>query len=64
MDHDRDLSGLFGTVTEIALCGPCSDRLGEEIVGTHRALRRFDEGARFLEEFGRAEEDVSLRGFR
>ncbi len=42
---------------EIALCGPCADRLGEEIVGAYRALQRFDEGARFLEEFGWAEED-------
>ena len=47
--------GLVGM--EIALCGPCADKLGEEIVGTYRALQRFDEGARFLEEFGRAAED-------
>jgi hypothetical protein len=43
---------------EIALCSACADRLGREIVGTYRALQRFDEGARFLEEFGRAAEDA------
>ena len=47
--------GLVGM--EIALCKPCADRLGEEIVGTYQALQRFDEGARFLEKFGWAEED-------
>ena len=45
---------------EIALCHQCADRLGEEIVGTYRALQRFDEGARFLEEFGRYDEAFAL----
>jgi hypothetical protein len=51
-------AGLVGM--EVALCSACADRLGEEIVGTYRALQRFDEGARFLEEFGRYEEAFEL----
>ena len=50
--------GLVGM--EIALCHQCADRLGEEIVGTYRALQRFDEGARFLEEFGKMDEAFAL----
>ena len=33
------------------------DRLCEEILANYRAMERFEEGARFLEEFGWAEED-------
>ncbi len=30
----------------------------EQILGNYKAMERFDEGARFLEEFGRVEEDA------
>ena len=51
-------SGLVGM--EIALCSSCGEKLGEQIVETYRALRRFDEGARFLEEFGKMDEAFEL----
>jgi hypothetical protein len=34
--------------------------LGEEIVETYKALERFSEGARFLEEFGRYDDAFEL----
>ena len=48
-------NGLMGQ--DIALCSRCHEVLSEQIVGNYRAMERFDEGARLLEEFGRAEED-------
>jgi hypothetical protein len=50
--------GLVGT--EIALCPSCGDVLGEQIVATYKALERFDEGARFLEAFGKTDEAFEL----
>ena len=50
--------GLVGT--EVALCAKCGEVLGEQIVATYRALERFDEGARFLEAFGKIEEVYDL----
>jgi len=47
--------GLIGQ--DVALCSKCHETLGEQIVATYKALERFSEGARFLEEFGWAEED-------
>ena len=41
----------------VALCSKCHEELGEQIVATYKALERFSEGARFLEEFGWAAED-------
>ncbi len=46
--------GLVGYV--IALCKGCHEQLGEQILESYRALEKFDEGARFLEDFGRADE--------
>ncbi len=48
----------------IALCKKCHGELSEQIVSNYKAMEQFAEGARFLEEFGRAEEDASPRGFR
>ena len=42
---------------EIALCKGCHKTLSEQIVGNYKAMEKFAEGARFLEEFGWAEED-------
>ncbi len=41
---------------EVALCKGCHEELGEQILESYRALEKFDEGARFLEDFGRADE--------
>ncbi len=41
----------------IALCKKCHVELSEQIVGNYKAMEKFAEGARFLEEFGWAEED-------
>ncbi len=41
----------------IALCKKCHGELSEQIVSNYKAMEQFAEGARFLEEFGRAEED-------
>ena len=43
---------------EVALCKRCHGELSEQIVGAYRAMEKFAEGARFLEEFGWAEEDL------
>ncbi len=48
--------GLVGL--EVAFCKGCHEKLGEQILANYKAMERFDEGARFLEEFGRAEEDA------
>ena len=46
--------GLIGQ--EIALCTKCHEELIEQILENYKALERFNEGARFLEDFGRYEE--------
>jgi hypothetical protein len=40
----------------IALCRECHEELSEQILTNYKALGKFDEGARFRGEFGRAEE--------
>jgi hypothetical protein len=40
----------------IALCRECHGELSEQILSNYKALGKFDEGARFPGEFGRAEE--------
>jgi len=50
--------GLIGQ--DVALCSKCHEELGEQIVATYKALERFSEGARFLEEFGRVDEAFAL----
>jgi len=50
--------GLVGQ--DVALCTKCHETLGEQIVATYKALERFSEGARFLEEFGKVEEAFEL----
>jgi hypothetical protein len=40
----------------VALCRECHEELSEQILGNYKALGKFDEGARFPGEFGRAEE--------
>ena len=49
---------------EIALCKKCHGELSEQIVANYKAMEKFAEGARFLEEFGWTEEDASPRGSR
>ena len=46
--EERGLVGL-----EVAFCQSCRDDLLEQILGNYRALQRFDEGARFLDDLGR-----------
>ena len=46
--------GLVGY--EIALCTKCHEEIVEQILSNYKALERFNEGARFLEDFGRYEE--------
>ena len=45
---------------EIALCKKCHGELSEQIVGNYKAMEKFAEGARFLEEFGRIDEAYEL----
>ena len=42
---------------QIALCKKCHGELSDQIVSNYKAMEQFAEGARFLEEFGRTEED-------
>ena len=42
---------------EVALCKKCHGELSEQIVGNYKAMEKFAEGARFLEEFGWADKD-------
>jgi hypothetical protein len=44
----RPVSGLF--------CPRCRDDLLEQILGNYRALQRFDEGTRFLDDLGMYDE--------
>ena len=43
---------------EVALCSKCHGELSDQIVANYKAMEQFAEGARFLEEFGWAEEDA------
>ena len=49
--EERRLVGL-----EVAFCPRCRDNLLEQILGNYRALQRFDEGARFLDDLGMYDE--------
>ena len=56
--QERDLVGQ-----DVAFCKGCHEELSEQILDNYKMMERFDEGARFLEEFGWAEEDMgSSRG--
>jgi hypothetical protein len=56
--QEHDLVGL-----EVAFCKGCHETFSEQILANYKMMERFDEGARFLEEFGWADEDVkSSRG--
>ena len=44
----------------IALCKGCHEELSEQIVSNYKAMEKFAEGARFLEEFGRIDEAYEL----
>ncbi len=46
--------GLVGC--EVSFCKGCHEVFSKQILGNYKAMERFDEGARFLEEFGWAEE--------
>ena len=46
--------GLVGH--QVSFCKGCHEELGEQILDNYKMMERFDEGARFLEEFGWAEE--------
>ena len=48
--------GLVGL--EVGFCKGCHEVFSEQILANYKMMERFDEGARFLEEFGRAEEDT------
>ena len=42
----------------MAFCKGCHEVFSEQILANYKMMERFDEGARFLEEFGLAEEDA------
>ncbi len=44
----------------MAFCKGCHEQFSEQILANYKMMERFDEGARFLEEFGRAEEDTCV----
>ena len=50
--------GLVGC--EVAFCKGCHEQFSEQILENYKAMERFDEGARFLEEFGRVDEAFAL----
>ena len=50
--------GLVGH--RVAFCKDCHEELGEQILDNYKMMERFDEGARFLEEFGWADEDTCV----
>ena len=49
--EERGLIGL-----EVAFCQSCRDDLLGQILANYRALQRFDEGARFLDDLGMYDE--------
>ncbi len=50
--------GLVGH--QIAFCKVCHEELSEQILDNYKAMERFDEGARFLEDYGRVDEAFAL----
>ncbi len=50
--------GLVGQ--EVAFCKGCHEVFSEQILANYKMMERFDEGARFLEEFGRVDEAFAL----
>ena len=50
--------GLAGQA--VAFCKGCHEELSEQILDNYKMMERFDEGARFLEEFGRVDEAFEL----
>ncbi len=50
--------GLVGH--QVAFCKGCHEVFSEQILANYKMMERFDEGARFLEEFGRVEEAFAL----
>jgi hypothetical protein len=53
--QERDLVGQ-----DVAFCKGCHEELSEQILDNYKLMEKFDEGARFLEEFGWAEEDTCV----
>ncbi len=53
--QEHDLVGQ-----EVAFCKGCHEQFSEQILENYKAMERFDEGARFLEEFGRVDEAFAL----
>ncbi len=45
--QEHDLVGC-----EVSFCKGCHDVFSEQILANYKMMERFDEGARFLEEFG------------
>ena len=45
---------------EIALCKKCHGELSEQIVGNYKAMEKFAEGARFLDNLGMFDETETL----
>ena len=50
--------GLVGL--EVSFCMKCHEELSEQILANYKAMERFDEGARFLEDYGRVDEAFAL----
>ena len=53
--QEHDLVGC-----EVAFCKGCHEQFSEQILANYKMMERFDEGARFLEEFGRIDEAFAL----
>ncbi len=53
--QEHDLVGQ-----EVSFCKGCHEVFTEQILENYKAMERFDEGARFLEEFGRVDEAFAL----
>ena len=50
-----------GLVTlEVSFCKKCHEELSEQILANYKAMERFDEGARFLEDYGKVDEAFAL----
>ena len=45
---------------EVAFCKGCHGELSDQILANYKAMERFDEGARFLEDYGRVDEAFAL----
>ena len=53
--QERDLVSV-----DVAFCKGCHEVFSEQILENYKMMERFDEGARFLEEFGRVDEAFEL----